>query len=132
MHFDDDRYVTKLPFKSHAELLPDNYNHSTKRLSVLRRKLEKDPILKEQYSSVIASYENNGIIENNFTPGKPGRVFYLPHRAVVRNDKETTKCRVVFDGSAEEIGPSLNDNLYTGPVCCLTFFIFSQHFAFIK
>ena len=131
-NFNGGRYVAKLPFKPHAELLPDNYNHSTKRLSVLRRKLGKDPILKEQYNSVISSYENEGIIEKVFTPGEPGRVFYLPHRAVVRNDKETTKCRVVFVGSAKEIGPSLNDNLYTGPCLLPNIFYILARFRFHK
>ena len=41
---------------------------------------------------------------------------YLPHGAVVRCDKETTKVRVVFDASTKNGNePSLNDCLYTGP-----------------
>ena len=41
---------------------------------------------------------------------------YLPHRAVVRFDRETTKVRVVFDASAKNGNePPLNDCLYAGP-----------------
>lgn len=43
-------------------------------------------------------------------------VFYLPHQAVIRKDKLTTKLRVVFDGSAKSSnGNSLNDKLLCGP-----------------
>jgi hypothetical protein len=45
----------------------------------------------------------------------PGQVHYLPHKEVVRNDKDTTKLRVVYDASARNYGPSLNDCLYAGP-----------------
>ena len=44
-----------------------------------------------------------------------GRVHYLPHHAVVRQDKQTTRLRVVYDASVRADGPSLNDCLYTGP-----------------
>ena len=43
------------------------------------------------------------------------KVHYLPHHAVVRRDKQTTKLRIVFDASAKCDGPSLNECLYTGP-----------------
>lgn len=40
----------------------------------------------------------------------------MPHHAVLREDKVTTKLRVVFDASSHEEGcPSLNDSLFTGP-----------------
>ena len=40
---------------------------------------------------------------------------YLPHRPVLREDKETTQIRALFDASCALDGQSLNDYLYSGP-----------------
>ena len=42
---------------------------------------------------------------------------YIPHHGVARNDRDTTKLRIVFDGSAKEKNNerSLNDHLLNGP-----------------
>ena len=54
-------------------------------------------------------------IVTDFDPTNAERVHYLPHHAVVQQDKATTKLRVIYDASAKSDGPSLNDCLYTGP-----------------
>ena len=46
----------------------------------------------------------------------PGSAHYLPHRSVVRENRETTNVRIVFDGSAHSRNePSINNALYSGP-----------------
>ena len=48
--------------------------------------------------------------------GEPNKVHYSPHRAVVKENRETTKVRPVFDCSAKlKNEPSLNQCLYAGP-----------------
>ena len=46
-----------------------------------------------------------------------GKEYYLSHKGVVKQLAETTKLRIVYDGSAKESSdkPSLNDCLYPGP-----------------
>ena len=45
------------------------------------------------------------------------KVYYMPHRAVIREDSETTKVRIVYDASCKDkkSGTSLNDCLHVGP-----------------
>ena len=55
----------------------------------------------------------------NVPARSPGTVYYISHRAFIRDDRNTTKIRVVYDASANKNGPSLNKSLETGP-CLLT------------
>ncbi|XP_031349442.1 uncharacterized protein LOC116175453 [Photinus pyralis] len=53
---------------------------------------------------------------SNIDSCKNDIAFYLPHHAVVNENKVTTKLRVVFDGSAKtNTGLSLNTLLHVGP-----------------
>lgn len=47
----------------------------------------------------------------------PPLTYYLPHHAVIKEDSETTKARMVFDASCRTFsGLSLNDCLMVGPI----------------
>ena len=47
-------------------------------------------------------------------PENEKKKWYLPHFAVIKPDKETTKTRIVFDASAAQDGISLNDIIHQG------------------
>ena len=78
--------------------------------------MRQDPDLLQEYDKSIKDQIENDIIEVVEDPDlvEGERVHYLPHHAVVRRDKQTTKLRVVFDASAKSSGPSLNDCLHVG------------------
>ena len=40
---------------------------------------------------------------------------YLPHHAVICQDKDSTKVRIVYDASSKSVGHSLSDCLHVGP-----------------
>ena len=42
------------------------------------------------------------------------KVDYIPHHGVIRDDKQTTKFRIVYDASAKEGRPSLMNCIYAG------------------
>ena len=108
-------YETALPWKGNHPPLPTNREGSVRRLNSLVRKLRRTDMLPE-YDAVIREQLKDGIVEKAPAEVK-GREFYLPHRAVVRENAESTKLRVVYDASARthDKAPSLNDCLHTGP-----------------
>ena len=62
--------------------------------------------------------QKNDFIEEVKGPGNPGKAKYLPQQAVISKDHSFTKLRIVFNATAKEVGPSLNNAVYKGP--CLT------------
>ena len=111
------RYEVHLPWKESHPPLPDNYHLCRKRFMRLIQKLNQNPERLYEYDTIIQDQLRRGIVEEvpDTTQSTEGRVHYLPHHAVIRTDKQTTKLRVVYDASARVNGPSLNDCLYTGP-----------------
>ena len=96
--------------------LPDNYSLSQRRLHSLLKRLQQNPEVLQEYDLIIREQLERGIVEEVKDPEvAPEMIHYLPHHAVTRQDKETTKVRVVYDASARSSGPSLNDCLHTGP-----------------
>jgi hypothetical protein len=79
--------------------------------------IQPAPDILKEYDVVIKDQMNRGIVEvvGEEDVGEVGKVHYIPHHAVIRRDKETTKLRVVYDASAKSAGTSLNDCLYKGP-----------------
>ena len=71
------------------------------RLQNLEKRLARDPEV-SAYGKIIEKYLDKGYVRkiDNFEE-KPIVRWYLPHFAVVRNDRKTTKTRVVFDASAK-------------------------------
>ena len=111
------RYVTKLPFRSGHEFLPDNFSVCEQRLKKLKNRLISENLV-EKYDEIFKEYEQNKIIEKvhfDEVPKTSGQVHYLQHRLVLREDKEITKIRAVFDASCASDGPSLSDCLYSSP-----------------
>nr|CDJ90687.1 Protein of unknown function DUF1759 and Protein of unknown function DUF1758 domain containing protein [Haemonchus contortus] len=114
-----DGYHVCLPWKANANTLPDNKAMAYRRLETTVAKLQENPELLEQYHDTFMNQLALGIIEevNPNAPPVGKRVHYLPHQAVVTQQKETTKLRVVFDASAHRRGyNSLNSVLHRGPV----------------
>ena len=112
----DDRYEVSLPWREFHQLLPDNYTLSLRRLKGLLQRLRQDPRILQEYSTIIQDQIDKDIIKRvEQHDGHPTKVHYLPHHAAIRQDKNTTKVRIVYDASVRAQGPSLNDCLHTGP-----------------
>ena len=117
IRFDGQRYEVGLPWKEHHPPLIDHFELSRKRLTSLLKRLRQIPQLLSEYDSIMRDQLEKGIVEVVTQPmlALGDQTHYLPHHGVVRQDKATSKLRIVYDASARSTGPSLNDCLYTGP-----------------
>eukprot|EP00794_Sanderia_malayensis_P021402 gene21402-biopygen17184 len=100
IEFTGERYRVGLPWKVGHSGLPTNYDISLMRLKSQLRKLKKDPHSLQKYDEIITEQCTTGIIERVMKLKKTeNKVHYLAHQAVVREEAETTKVRIVFDAS---------------------------------
>ena len=112
------RYQVTLPWKSDTRPLSDCRALCVGRLNQLYKRLLKGELILKEYDDVFRKQLEDGIIERvpHSEEGLSGHHF-LPHHGVIREDKEITKLRVVFDGSAKDRVKdlSLNDCLEKRP-----------------
>ena len=97
--------------------LPDNQQMSLKHLEGLIQRLKQQPSILKEYKQIIQTQIDDGVVEVVKDPDQSanGRVHYLPHHAVIRKYKETTKLRIEYVRLARSSGPSLNDCLHIRP-----------------
>ena len=100
----------------------------------MRKTLERDELKNTTYfeaiKQLIAKGEVEGVNEDpRKTKNMDACLNFLPHHGVFKMDRISTKCRIVFDGSAknsEEI--SLNENLLAVPRRQLDIILFLINF----
>ena len=76
-------------------------------------RLKQTPILLKEYNAIIEEQIEQGIVERVPVEREGNsEMHYIPHHGVIRNDRDTTKLRIVFDGSVKEGNneQSLNDH----------------------
>ncbi|KAJ8364902.1 hypothetical protein SKAU_G00137330 [Synaphobranchus kaupii] len=115
VHQDElNNWVAPLPFRSPRPLLPNNREQALSRLSSLRRTLNKNPEMKEQFSSFMEKLFENEHAEQAPPVHEGDERWYLPIFGVYHPQKPG-QIRVVFDSSAQHHSVSLNSVLLTGP-----------------
>ncbi|KAL3085510.1 hypothetical protein niasHS_009437 [Heterodera schachtii] len=109
------RYEVPLPWNDRAPELKSNYGLARGRLESILKKLNDEEF--KHYNDTIQNQLRMGIVEMVPNPKEAtGVLHYLPHQAVVKIDHQTTKLRIVYDGSAHgKDAPSLNQCLDKGP-----------------
>jgi hypothetical protein len=114
IQYQDNRYMVSLPWKPDSRsLLQPNREFALRIFVNLLRRFQADPQLGSSYVKAIQGFKEASFCEPAST--EPG-AWYMPHHPVIRPDKETFKCRPVFNGSFKKGGNvSLNDALLTGP-----------------
>ena len=90
----------------------------SRRLFQLHSRLKKDESLLREYNQTIRQQIDSKIIEEcEESQVTEDCSHFLPHHGVIKQDRQTTKLRVIFDGSAKSSNDdlSLNDCLQKGP-----------------
>ena len=117
---DGERYEVAVPWRDAAPDLPSNYASAESRLVKLERSLLRNPDadLPAKYDEIFASYVDKGyLVKLTGSDVEPAREdgWFLPHFPVIRNDKSSTRVRVVYDAAAKYKGTSLNSQIFPGP-----------------
>ncbi|KAL9959892.1 hypothetical protein ACROYT_G033265 [Oculina patagonica] len=110
------RFEVAIPWKGELPSVPDNRGEAEKRLYSLEKSLLKKPEVAQRYKEAMNANIDKGYVRKLETEVvNDGPSWYLPHFPVIREDRETTKVRIVFDSAAKRKGMSLNDAMLTGP-----------------
>ena len=116
LNFVNGRYETPLLWKVNKNELKSNFQVAKKRLLGLKVKLTKNNWLYNEYQKILNEQSNLGIIEECQYNESEINTYYMPHRPIIRQDKSTTKIRIVFDASSKDKNEkSLNECLFSGP-----------------
>ena len=118
LQFDEGRYHVKWPWKEESMDIPTNKELAMGRLKSSRKHMKNKPEVMSKYNKVISEQLEKGIIEKVDPNHLDGPLHYLPHHAIIKPDKTTTKLRIVYDASAKtrKENLSLNECLHRGPV----------------
>ena len=109
-----------MPWRADRPNLSGNYDQAVKRLTKTEQSLKRADLLTE-YDAIFEDYLSKGYIkklEGEERQAAEQDGWILPHFPVVRDDRSTTKVRVVYDAAAKFKGRSLKSELYAGPSIC--------------
>lgn len=93
------RYVVRLPFRESSKHLGESRSGALKRLSAMKRKFQVNETLRRKYTGVIDEYIRSNYISLIENPDGDG--YYMPHHAVIKESRVTTRVRIVFDASTK-------------------------------
>ena len=129
--------MKSLPFKEEHPVIPDNYLLARNRLTSSLKRSKSKPDILQRYDTVIKEQLNSGVVEmidkRHEEQCLPGTVHCIPHKEVVKEDRATTKLRIVYDASAKSrTEPRLNDCLLSGPALTPLIFYILMRFRLHK
>ena len=117
---DGERYEVAVPWHDAKPDLPSNYSSAKSRLIKTEKSLLKnsDANLAAKYDEIFVDYVEKGYLV--MLTGADAELareegWFLPHFPVIRNDKSSTRVRIVYDAAAKYKGIDLNSQIFSGP-----------------
>ena len=99
----------------YPDALPFNKDKTVARMYQQENDLKRKGRI-EEYNKEIYDLLTQGFVRPlTSAEANDGRGWYLEHHAVYREDKSSTKVRVVWNAAAQFRGVSLNDGFHNGP-----------------
>ena len=86
--YENKRYKIKLPWKLDKQNLDDNKKIAETRFLKLKKRFCKYPQLFYEYKDALQNYLKEGIIEPVVNENTENVSFHLPHREVIKRDRE--------------------------------------------
>ena len=115
LEFKNGRYRVGIPWKEGEPKFTNNHDVALVRLKSQEKSLKrKRPEVMQAYNKIFQDYETKDYIRR-VPQSEVEQQWFLPHFPVVKEDRVTTKVRVVFDAAAKHDGKSLNDAIWPGP-----------------
>lgn len=113
----DGHYEVGVPWIPGSMLTSSNEEAGRKRLQNVNKKLKLTVKLKEEYEKLVQDQLRDGIIKRAPEQPSEDRIFYMPHKPIVRDSATTTKVRMVFNASAKphHLANSINECMHKGP-----------------
>lgn len=112
------KFITRLPFLSDRPVLGDSRLTAERTFFSLEKRMTRSPDFREKYIDFMREY----IELNHMTPlphdaqALSLEHYYIPHHGVFKTSGDSSKIRVVFNGSSPTTNRvSLNECLHTGP-----------------
>ena len=113
-----EQWMIPIPWSRSPSELPNNYSQAFARLKATEKKLRENPEFAEMYNQQVVDLVERGCarkLTKEELESYDGPVFYLSHHAVIRPEKLSTPCRLVFNSAASFRGHVLNNYQYKGP-----------------
>ena len=109
------RYKIGIPWREGEPKLANNYEVALMRLKNQEKSLKrKGAEVMEAYNKIFQDYKRKDYIRQ-VPKSEVVEQWFLPHFPVIKEDRVTTKVRVVFDAASKHDGKSLNDTIWPGP-----------------
>ncbi|XP_011883910.1 PREDICTED: uncharacterized protein LOC105571052 [Vollenhovia emeryi] len=109
------RYTVRLPLCSSPSLLGESKARARSCLTSLLNRMSKKRRYAQLYEDFLQEYADLGHMTPLSDSAHQTCSYYIPHHGILKESSETTKLRVVFNGSSKtSSGTSLNDIMYTG------------------
>ena len=115
LKFNGERYIAPILWSEGSPSLADNYDAVLGRTHNMESRLKKNSTVWSKVEEVMEDYKDKGYVSEVNKEELRNGPFFLPYFPLIKDNRETTKCRIVFDCSARYDGQSLNDKILIGP-----------------